>query len=200
MTETLEERFHRRLESSYWEVGRATSYWASRFLQKVRRVGGLQAAREWLDPKKTPPRDSTEWSQLAAPISRWRQWFSRRNGRNCSLQRNAALLASAWMEQSQGAATMLSPSTSKALDSKDRANQSDSLHCIGVRQWSLTQIGNQLSYMEMQQSRPERVYNAPGAAIDGLSRYPVVACRILGGGGALQQFKRSRSALVSAFV
>jgi 5-methylcytosine-specific restriction protein A len=52
MPETLEERFHRRLESSYWEVGKATSYWASRFLQKVRRVGGLQAAREWLDSKK----------------------------------------------------------------------------------------------------------------------------------------------------
>lgn len=52
MSETLEERFHRRLESSYWEVGKATSYWASRFLQKVRRVGGLQAAREWLDPQK----------------------------------------------------------------------------------------------------------------------------------------------------
>ncbi|HEX8211942.1 MAG TPA: hypothetical protein VF584_17330 [Longimicrobium sp.] len=52
MSETLEERFHRKLESSYWEVGRATSYWANRFLQKVRRVGGLQASREWLDAKK----------------------------------------------------------------------------------------------------------------------------------------------------
>jgi len=71
---------------------------------------------------------------------------------------------------------------------------------VGVRQWLLTRMRNPLYCMEMQQGRPERVYNAPGAATDGLTRYPVVACRILGGGGALQQFKRSRSVLVSAFV
>jgi uncharacterized protein YuzE len=50
----LEGRFHEMLVNSYWDVGRATGYWAHRFRQKVVRVGGLQAARDWLARKDIP--------------------------------------------------------------------------------------------------------------------------------------------------
>ena len=48
MTDSLEQQFHQRMQDLYWDAGRAVGYWASRYLQKVRRVGGLQAARDWL--------------------------------------------------------------------------------------------------------------------------------------------------------
>ena len=46
----LELEFHEEMISIYYKSGKATRYWPNRFLQKVRRVGGLKAAREWLNP------------------------------------------------------------------------------------------------------------------------------------------------------
>src|SRR3990170_3488380 len=54
MSTDLGRRFHEMLVKSYWDVGRATGYWAHRFRQKVVRVGGLQAARDWLARKDIP--------------------------------------------------------------------------------------------------------------------------------------------------
>jgi hypothetical protein len=50
----LEERFHEMLLQSYRDVGRATGYWAHRFRQKVVRVGGVRAAKDWLAKKEIP--------------------------------------------------------------------------------------------------------------------------------------------------
>lgn len=51
MSKSLEDRFHEEMEDLFTRTGRATGYWPSRYLQKVRRVGGLQAAKEWLNPE-----------------------------------------------------------------------------------------------------------------------------------------------------
>ena len=48
MTTPLERRFHDEMLRLYRITGEATGYWANRYLQKVRRVGGLQAARDSL--------------------------------------------------------------------------------------------------------------------------------------------------------
>jgi len=50
MKPQLEAEFHEEMVSIFRKSGEATGYWPRRFLQKVRRVGGLQAAREWLNP------------------------------------------------------------------------------------------------------------------------------------------------------
>ena len=52
MNQNLETQFHHEMLSLHPKTGRATGYWPNRFLQKVRRVGGLQAAKEWLRPEK----------------------------------------------------------------------------------------------------------------------------------------------------
>lgn len=51
MKSQLESEFHEEMISIYYKSGKATGYWPKRFLQKVRKVGGLQAAREWLSPE-----------------------------------------------------------------------------------------------------------------------------------------------------
>lgn len=50
--EDLESRFHQEMLDLYWAAGKAIGYWANYYLRKVRRVGGIQAAKEWLQPKK----------------------------------------------------------------------------------------------------------------------------------------------------
>lgn len=50
MKSKLESEFHEEMVSIYRKSGKATGYWPNRFLQKVKRVGGLQSAREWLSP------------------------------------------------------------------------------------------------------------------------------------------------------
>jgi hypothetical protein len=54
MSTGLESRFHEMLLQSYRDVGRTTGYWANRFRQKVIRVGGVQAAKDWLAKKEIP--------------------------------------------------------------------------------------------------------------------------------------------------
>lgn len=49
-TITLEDQLHDEMIALYTKVGRETGYWAHRYLQKVKRVGGLQAAHDWLQP------------------------------------------------------------------------------------------------------------------------------------------------------
>jgi hypothetical protein len=50
----LEAQLHEEMISIYRSVGLATGYWANRYLPKVRKVGGLQAAKDWLKPESTP--------------------------------------------------------------------------------------------------------------------------------------------------
>jgi hypothetical protein len=50
----LEAQLHEEMIAIYQHVGRETGYWARRYLQRVRRVGGLQAAKDWLKPKSSP--------------------------------------------------------------------------------------------------------------------------------------------------
>lgn len=52
MSSNLEKRFHDAMIASYRTTGEATGYWANRWLQKVRRDGGLPAAKEWLKPTR----------------------------------------------------------------------------------------------------------------------------------------------------
>ena len=52
MNQDLEAQFHEEMLSIQPKSGRATGYWPNRFLQKVRKAGGLQAAKEWLRPEK----------------------------------------------------------------------------------------------------------------------------------------------------
>jgi hypothetical protein len=54
MSTDLESRFHEILLQSYRDVGKTTGYWAHRFRQKVVRVGGVQAAKDWLAKKEIP--------------------------------------------------------------------------------------------------------------------------------------------------
>lgn len=51
---SLETQFHEEMLAIYQHVGRETGYWARRYLQRVKRVGGLQAAKDWLKPKSIP--------------------------------------------------------------------------------------------------------------------------------------------------
>jgi hypothetical protein len=51
---SLEAQLHEEMIAIYKNVGRETGYWAKRYLQRVRRVGGLQAAQDWLKPKSSP--------------------------------------------------------------------------------------------------------------------------------------------------
>ena len=50
----LEVQLHEEMIAIYHHVGREIGYWARRYLQRVRRVGGLQAAKDWLKPKSSP--------------------------------------------------------------------------------------------------------------------------------------------------
>lgn len=52
MSQNLELEFHEEMLAIHQKSGRATGYWPNRFLQKVRRAGGLAAAKEWLKPEK----------------------------------------------------------------------------------------------------------------------------------------------------
>ncbi|MBD1822881.1 HNH endonuclease [Cyanobacteria bacterium FACHB-DQ100] len=53
---SLEAQLHEEMIAIYQHVGRETGYWAHRYLQRVKRVGGLQAAKDWLKPKSNPTR------------------------------------------------------------------------------------------------------------------------------------------------
>jgi hypothetical protein len=50
-TKTLEEKLHDEMVDLYSKTGREAGYWAHRYLQKVKRVGGLNAAHDWLKPE-----------------------------------------------------------------------------------------------------------------------------------------------------
>lgn len=49
----LEAQLHEEMIAIYKNVGSETGYWAHRYLQRVKRVGGLQAAQGWLKPKSS---------------------------------------------------------------------------------------------------------------------------------------------------
>lgn len=51
---SVEAQFNDEMHAIYKNVGRETGYWAHRYLQKVKKVGGLQAAKDWLKPKSSP--------------------------------------------------------------------------------------------------------------------------------------------------
>lgn len=51
---SLEAQLHEEMIAIYRHVGRETGYWAKRYLQRVKRVGGFQAAKDWLKPKSNP--------------------------------------------------------------------------------------------------------------------------------------------------
>jgi hypothetical protein len=52
MDEKINAQFHQEMLDIYTKSGKATGYWPNRFLQKVRKVGGIAAAKEWLQPEK----------------------------------------------------------------------------------------------------------------------------------------------------
>jgi hypothetical protein len=55
MNARLIQRFNQTMLSLYSRAGQETGYWPKRYLQKVRKHGGYQAAKEWLQPDaKTP--------------------------------------------------------------------------------------------------------------------------------------------------
>ena len=52
MNAKLEAQFDQEMLDIHPKCGKATGYWPNRFLQKVRKVGGLSAATEWFQPEK----------------------------------------------------------------------------------------------------------------------------------------------------
>jgi len=52
MTHCPEKQFHQEMRSLYTKTGRANGYWPKRFLQKVKKDGGLAAAKQWLKPEQ----------------------------------------------------------------------------------------------------------------------------------------------------
>jgi 5-methylcytosine-specific restriction protein A len=50
MPSDLEKEFHQLMLDLYWATGKALGYWANYYLRKVRRVGGLQTAKDLLKP------------------------------------------------------------------------------------------------------------------------------------------------------
>ena len=52
METDLTAQFHDQMLEVYFRAGKEIKYWASRFKQKVVRVGGLKAAQDWLLPNK----------------------------------------------------------------------------------------------------------------------------------------------------
>ncbi len=50
----LEADLHDEMVAIYKNVGRETGYWAGRYLQRVKKVGGFQAAKDWLKPNSSP--------------------------------------------------------------------------------------------------------------------------------------------------
>ena len=44
----IEEAFHKDMLAVHDNVGRSTGYWPRRFLQKVKRSGGVMSAKYWL--------------------------------------------------------------------------------------------------------------------------------------------------------
>ncbi|HEY9657069.1 MAG TPA: HNH endonuclease [Allocoleopsis sp.] len=59
----LETQFHEEMLAVYQNIGCAIGYWANRYLQRVRRVGGLQAAKEWLQPTSNPTKGFKELAE-----------------------------------------------------------------------------------------------------------------------------------------
>lgn len=53
---TLKNDFTVALERSYREAGEQTGYWGKRFIQKVRRVGGVETVKEMLTPRNRAQR------------------------------------------------------------------------------------------------------------------------------------------------
>jgi hypothetical protein len=50
---SLEAAFHAEMEAIYTTVGAELGYWASRYLQSIRRKGGLRTAQDLLKPKRS---------------------------------------------------------------------------------------------------------------------------------------------------
>jgi len=55
-TMTLRDAFQAELERTYQEAGERTGYWGKRFIQKVRRTGGVATAKDMLKPRTTAQR------------------------------------------------------------------------------------------------------------------------------------------------
>lgn len=53
---TLRDAFQAELERTYQEAGERTGYWGKRFIQKVRRIGGVATAKDMLKPRTTAQR------------------------------------------------------------------------------------------------------------------------------------------------
>jgi 5-methylcytosine-specific restriction enzyme A len=56
MAMTLKADFQDELERTYLEAGERTGYWGKRFIQKVRRVGGVRTAKDMLAPRTAAQR------------------------------------------------------------------------------------------------------------------------------------------------
>ncbi|MGG6269354.1 HNH endonuclease [Leptolyngbya sp. AN03gr2] len=83
---SLEAELHEEMIAVYDRVGRETGYWANRYLQKVKQVGGLQAAKDWLKPESEPTKGLqklTEIDRLDLSLealvleARWSSLFTR---------------------------------------------------------------------------------------------------------------------------
>ena len=72
MASALESKFRDEMLSIYSKSGRETRYWPKRFLQKVRRDGGLAAARHWLRPESALSLDFNVWQKKGWCIFPWK--------------------------------------------------------------------------------------------------------------------------------
>lgn len=61
---SLEAELHEEMIAVYDRIKHETGYRAGRYLQRVRRVGGLKAAKEWLKPKSSPTRGLQKLAEI----------------------------------------------------------------------------------------------------------------------------------------
>lgn len=61
---SLEAELHEEMLAVYDRIGRETGYWANRYRQSVKKVGGLQAAKNSLKPKSAPTKGLLKLTEI----------------------------------------------------------------------------------------------------------------------------------------
>lgn len=63
--EKLESEFHVEMIELFQKAGKACGYWATRYLTRVRKHGGLKTAKAYLDPKSVNAQPTEGFLRLA---------------------------------------------------------------------------------------------------------------------------------------
>ena len=72
MNENIKAAFHERMLAVYRQVGRSTQYRPHYFLRKVKNMGGLAAAKSWINDHNTVSKGFRRLRRLDTWSLRWR--------------------------------------------------------------------------------------------------------------------------------